>query len=46
MQFDALTVLAIDHAAYWFAGVLTVAASLIVVIVMLMTSGTDDGDQT
>ena len=45
MHLQALAILAIDHAGYWFAGVLTVVASLIVVIVMLATAKTDNGDE-
>lgn len=44
MQLEALGVLATDGAAYWFAGTLTVIASLIVIVVMLVTSRTEDGD--
>ena len=36
--------MAADASAYWFAGVLTVAASLIVVVVMLVASRIDNGD--
>ena len=43
MQLEAFVILASDHAGYWFAGVLTVVASLIVVIVMLASAGTDNG---
>lgn len=37
-------ILATDTATYWFAGILTVAASLIVVVVMLVASRADNGD--
>lgn len=46
MHLAAQYVLAIDHAPYLFAGILTIAASLIVVIVMLVTSRAHNGDST
>lgn len=45
MQPGMSMVLAADAAAYWFAGILTVAASLIVVAVMLIASRADNSDQ-
>jgi hypothetical protein len=39
-------VIAADASTYWFAGLLTVAASLIVVVVMLIASRADNGDQS
>lgn len=37
-------VMGADASAYWFAGILTVAASVIVVVVMLIASRIDNGD--
>lgn len=39
-------VLATDAGAYWFAGILTVAASLIVVVVMLAASRADNDNSS
>lgn len=44
MHLGTSTVFVADAAAYWFAGILTVVASLIVVVVMLAASRTDNGD--
>lgn len=44
MQLGMSAVIAADAAAYWFAGVLTVAASVIVVVAMLIASRADNGD--
>lgn len=43
MQVEAYTTLGANGSPYLFAGVLTVIASLIVVVVMLITSRTDNG---
>lgn len=39
-------VIAADASAYWFAGILTVAASLIVVVVMSIASRIDNSDRS
>lgn len=45
MGLEALpVVLADDSAAYWLAGISTVAASVIVGIVMLLTDGAEDDE--
>lgn len=46
MQLGVVFFLGFDAAAYWFAGILTVAASLVVVVVMLATSRAEDDESS
>lgn len=46
MQLGVVLFLGVDAAAYWFAGILTVAASLVVVVVMLATSRAEDDESS
>lgn len=46
MSLEVPALVAVDAGAYWLAGLLTVAASAIVVIVMLATSRIDEDESS